>query len=302
MRSGRRDRPPLWRARDRRRRPRSRVRGTSAARARSRFSRSCLPRAATTFRPTRLAELLWGDRAAGRCRRLDPDVHLGSAPPPRHRPRSRTPDRRHGGRGVPLRDRHVELDLDRFDELLERSAKEPTRAARQIAGRRARARARRRPRGRAVHVVGRRLARHLPWSRPRRAPRRRRRRARRARLLSCRSTTARQRSRSIASANAPIGRRVLALYALGDAHRALDELPRLQTSARRGARARAVGETRVHSRRRSCAKRSRSRCCRGRSRRRPRASTPVDAAARPRPRAEHAVGCDPVGASTATSC
>ena len=76
----------------------------------------------------------------------------------------------------------VDFDLDRFDELLERSAREPTRVAR-----RSLEQALALVRGEVLEdepyaAVGSRLARQLPGPRPRRAPRRSRRRARRARL------------------------------------------------------------------------------------------------------------------------
>ena len=169
----------------------------------------------------RLAELIWGDEPPAEHRRLAPDVHLDAAAAPHARPRAR-PRRSSSPSPRPIASPPTSstLDLDRFDELLERSAREPTRLARALARAGARPRSRRGARGRAVRDLGARPARQLPGPHPRRPPRRGGRRARRARL----SPRARPRrggggARPLQRARAPP--QMLALYALGRAHEAL---------------------------------------------------------------------------------
>ena len=255
--------PAVRAARDRGRRAHASARATSAARGRSRCSRSCSPRAAIASRPTG-SRSSSGGRAAAQCRRLASDVRLDPAPPPHLRPRRArelvvTEPEATASR--PTWSRSTSTASTRSSSAPRASRPERGRA---LARGGARARARRRARGRAVRRLGPGSAQHLPGPGPRRPPRRRRRGTRRARLRRLRSPTPRRRRARPPSASGRTAR-MLALYALGRSARGARPLPHASGRGSTRSSGSSRRPRRGRSSRRSSARRTSARCCRARS-------------------------------------
>ena len=216
--------PALRSARDRGRPAHARSRATSAASRPKQVLEILLAARGHRVPTERIAELLWGDGATEGRRRLDPDLRLGAAPASRPTTAtapagSSSPRPRRTGFATDL----VDLDLDRFDELLERAARRADAARAPLA----RAGARRSRAARCSKTSRTRAGRRI-CAAPTRAACSERASTRPTPRSPSVDYRARARARaggdprSTASASARSATQMLALYALGRQHDALD--------------------------------------------------------------------------------